>query len=146
MAKQPMCCAALLILSSAMTLFGQVVFSAGTFSKLRLEHHEQNRGHQRRPNGHFQRISTAGRGQPDNFRETDMTFSGLIIGSQLNSQFTHTPSTQGRISSISISYDLLETNPPSVGAAVGYAALLYQNGTYYVPNSAINDQVVNGLA
>jgi hypothetical protein len=144
MAKQPMRCAALLIASSAMTLFGQVVFSDGTFSNSAWSITSKIVDTSAGQTATFNAFQQPSGGNPGNFRETDMTFSGLIIVSQLNSQFTYTPSTQGPIGSISISYDLLETNPPFVGAAVGYAALLYQNGTYYIPNSAIDAITAGG--
>jgi hypothetical protein len=83
----------------------------------------------------FTAAQAASGGNPGQYRQVNMTFGqGTIIVGHLNPLAVYTPATQGAIGSISYSYDVREFNPPFAGAAVNYALLLLQNGTYYVPD------------
>lgn len=84
----------------------------------------------------FTASQVASGGNPGEYRQVTMTLGqGTIIVGHLNPMAVYMPSTQGPIGSISYSYDVREFNPPFPGAAVNYALLLLQNGTYYVPTS-----------
>jgi len=80
----------------------------------------------------FSAFQATSGGTPGSYRGVDMTFNnGSIMVAHL-SNFVYTPSSQGAITTIDYSYDLLQTNPPSPGAQVAYGPLIFQNNTYYV--------------
>jgi len=78
-------------------------------------------------------------GNPGQFREVNQSLNEGRIGvSHLCSMFTYDPSTQGAITSIDVSYDLIEFAPLH-GYEVVYGILLFQDKTYYVgPTENLN--------
>jgi hypothetical protein len=82
----------------------------------------------------FSALQQPAGGNPTFYRQTthNWTLGGLRVGHLRNvggSPFTYTPSSQGAINTIDISYDLIYQQGPA--GAVGYGLLLRQNGKYY---------------
>ena len=80
----------------------------------------------------FTAAQVATGGNPGSYRNTDMNFTlGAIGVAHLSNSSTYDPTTQGAVSTIDFSYDLLVTNPHVPNAAVRYDILLVQGGVRY---------------
>lgn len=75
--------------------------------------------------------STSG-GNPGSFREVTHTYnSGNITVAHLNNAALYNPATQGPLSSVDFGYDIIRINPSLSAPLVGYAGLVFQNGSFY---------------
>lgn len=87
-----------------------------------------------------QNLSTGG--NPFQHREVTHVFgNGTILVGHFKSSFTWNPGSQGSITSLDYSYDLIHKLPPAF-QAVGYALLIEQSGVKYISSKdAIFDEL-----